>query len=56
MWNDLIWGGVQFSKIDEQPNGVLLNFWRQLNEKHFTPFPTRREGIRTIESLYGHGD
>ena len=32
MFNDLIWAGVPFAKIDCQPNHVLLQLWRQLKD------------------------
>jgi len=28
MFNDLIWAGVAFAKIDWQPNHILLQLWK----------------------------
>ena len=40
MFNDLIQAGVQLTKIDHQPNRVLLQLWRQLKDKQkFQDFP-----------------
>lgn len=30
MWNDLIAAGVGQEEIDQQPNAVLLDLWKQL--------------------------
>lgn len=34
MFNDLIRAGVQFKKIDEQPNYFLLQLWKQLPDSN----------------------
>ena len=49
MINDLIWAGVQFEKIDHQPNHVLLQLWRQLkDDQKFQNHPPKL-GVRIID-------
>ena len=51
MFNQLIRAGVQFQKIDGQPNQVLLQLWKQLsNSQRFQRSP-KREGVRLIERI-----
>ena len=51
MFTDLIRAGVQFQKIDGQPNQVLLQLWKQLpNSQRFQRSP-KREGVRLIERI-----
>ena len=51
MFNDLIRAGVQFAKINHQPNHVLLQLWKQLkgNQK-FQNYP-KKPRVRIINRL-----
>lgn len=49
MFNDLLRAGVQFSKIDGQPNQVLLQLWKQLKDEQKFQNKPKRPGIRFIE-------
>ena len=49
MFGDLLWAGIQFTKVDGQPNHVLLQLWKQLkDEQKFQNHP-KRPRIRIIE-------
>ena len=51
MFNDLIQAGVQFAKIDCQPNHVLLQLWRQLKDNQkFENYP-KKPRVRVIERI-----
>lgn len=51
MFNDLIRAGVQFAKIDRQPNHVLLQLWRQLKDNQkFQSYP-KKSRVRAIERV-----
>ena len=50
MFNDLIWAGVQFAKIDRQPNHVLLQLWKQRTIKNFRIIPQKTR-LRVIDIL-----
>lgn len=40
----LIWAGVQFAKIDCQPNHILLQLWRQLKDNQkFQNYPKKKK-------------
>jgi len=42
MFNNLTWAGVQFAKIDRQPNQVLLQLWKQLKDNQtFQNYPKK---------------
>ena len=44
MWANLPAGGVDRNKIDQQPNAMLLELWRQLRpEQQFTKFGKHRQ-------------
>lgn len=49
MLNDLIWVGVQFAKIDCQPKHVLLQLWRQVEDKQKFQNIPKKVGVRFIE-------
>jgi len=51
MINDLIWAGVQFEKIDHQPNHVLLQLWRQLKDNQKFQNHLRKPRVRIIDKL-----
>jgi len=46
MFNDLIWAGVQLSKIDSH---VLFQLWRQLEENQKFKNIPQKAGVRIIE-------
>ena len=51
MFTDLIRAGVQFQKIDGQPNQLLLQLWKQLpSSQRFQCSPKRAE-VRLIERI-----
>ena len=51
MFNDLIWAGVRFAKIDHQPNHVLLQLQRQLKDNQKFQNLSKNPGVRTIDKL-----
>ena len=48
MFNDLIAPGVQFAKTDCQPNHVLFQLWRQLEENKKCQNTSKKAGVRII--------
>lgn len=45
MWSDLVAVGVDQEKIDQQPNAVLWEFWKQLRpEQQFQENPKGKSG------------
>jgi len=51
MFNDLIQPGIQFAKIDHQPNHVLLQLWRQLEENQKFQNTPKKAGVRIVEQV-----
>jgi len=48
MFNNLIWAGVQFTKIDHQPNHILLQLWKQLKENQKFQNYSKKLRVRII--------
>ena len=51
MFNDLIQAGVQFTKINRQPNHILLQLWKQLKDDQKFQNHPRKLRVRTIDRL-----
>jgi len=51
MFNDLIRAGVQFAKIDRQPNHILLQLWKQLKDDQKFQNHPRKPRRRTTDGL-----
>jgi len=51
MFNDLIQAGVQFEKIDCQPNHILLHLLRQLEDNQKFQYHPKKPGMITTDKL-----
>jgi len=51
MFNGLMWTGVAFSKIDQKPNQILLQLWKQFQGDQKFQSTSRRAGAWIIQQI-----
>jgi len=49
MFNNII--RVQFAKVNHQPNHILLQLWRQLEDNQKFQKHPKKPGVRTIDKI-----